>query len=157
MQVFVNASDSEFAVKTKNAHFLWNFRITAKKLATLSDRTCPGLSFSLFSQQFAFFQAFLLFFKSEKSNFLDFLGKIHKKWIFPKKTGLIFLLYYFGVIFSSLELPSSSLERQYLIKWVGWSHLHNTWESEASLRVMGAKGLKKLENYIKKVAEFDAW
>lgn len=50
-----------------------------------------------------------------------------------------------------------SLERQYLIKWVGWSHLHNTWESETSLNTMGAKGLKKLENYIKKLMEINEW
>lgn len=25
-------------------------------------------------------------------------------------------------------------ETQYLIKWKGWSHIHNTWESEQSLR-----------------------
>jgi hypothetical protein len=31
---------------------------------------------------FCFFQAFWLFFKAEKSNFLDFLGKIHKKYSF---------------------------------------------------------------------------
>jgi hypothetical protein len=40
-------------------------------------RFLAGLPCSLFSQHL--FQAFLLFFKAEKSNFLDFLGKIHKK------------------------------------------------------------------------------
>lgn len=25
-------------------------------------------------------------------------------------------------------------EIQYLIKWKGWSHIHNTWESEQSLK-----------------------
>ncbi|KAG8223002.1 hypothetical protein J437_LFUL000710, partial [Ladona fulva] len=25
-------------------------------------------------------------------------------------------------------------ETQYLIKWKGWSHIHNTWESEQSLK-----------------------
>lgn len=25
-------------------------------------------------------------------------------------------------------------EQQYLIKWLGWSHIHNTWESEQTLR-----------------------
>uniref|UniRef100_A0AC34PW94 DNA helicase n=1 Tax=Panagrolaimus sp. JU765 TaxID=591449 RepID=A0AC34PW94_9BILA len=42
------------------------------------------------------------------------------------------------------------LERQFLIKWVGWSHLHNTWESEKSLKQMNAKGMKKLDHYIRK-------
>ena len=31
-------------------------------------------------------------------------------------------------------------EKQYLIKWTSWSNLHNTWESHASLTVMGCKG-----------------
>ena len=25
-------------------------------------------------------------------------------------------------------------ERQFLIKWKGWAHIHNTWESEESLK-----------------------
>lgn len=25
-------------------------------------------------------------------------------------------------------------EQQFLIKWLGWSHIHNTWESEQTLR-----------------------
>lgn len=28
-------------------------------------------------------------------------------------------------------------EEQFLIKWKGWSHIHNTWESEASLKEQG--------------------
>lgn len=48
-------------------------------------------------------------------------------------------------------------EPQYLIKWKGWSHIHNTWESEASLNEQKVKGLKKLENYIKKEAELSWW
>ncbi|XP_060804786.1 chromodomain-helicase-DNA-binding protein 1 isoform X2 [Amyelois transitella] len=50
-----------------------------------------------------------------------------------------------------------STEPQYLIKWKGWSHIHNTWESEASLNEQKVKGLKKLENYIKKEAELSWW
>ena len=30
------------------------------------------------------------------------------------------------------------LERQYLIKWKGYSHLHNTWESDDSLEKMSS-------------------
>lgn len=26
------------------------------------------------------------------------------------------------------------VEMQYLIKWKGWAHLHNTWESDESLK-----------------------
>ena len=25
-------------------------------------------------------------------------------------------------------------ETQYLVKWKGWAHIHNTWESEESLK-----------------------
>ena len=44
-------------------------------------------------------------------------------------------------------------EPQYLIKWEGWSHLHNTWESKDSLLQQKVKGYKKLENYLKKEEE----
>lgn len=54
-------------------------------------------------------------------------------------------------------LERGSGEMQYLIKWKGWSHIHNTWESEASLAEQRVKGLKKLENYIKKEQEIDLW
>ncbi|XP_063395303.1 chromodomain-helicase-DNA-binding protein 1 isoform X1 [Cydia fagiglandana] len=50
-----------------------------------------------------------------------------------------------------------STEPQYLIKWKGWSHIHNTWESEKSLAEQKVKGLKKLENYIKKESELSWW
>ncbi|XP_041975672.1 chromodomain-helicase-DNA-binding protein 1 isoform X1 [Aricia agestis] len=50
-----------------------------------------------------------------------------------------------------------STELQYLIKWKGWSHIHNTWESEKSLAEQKVKGLKKLENYIKKEGELSYW
>ncbi|XP_022239171.1 chromodomain-helicase-DNA-binding protein 1-like [Limulus polyphemus] len=48
-------------------------------------------------------------------------------------------------------------EMQFLIKWKGWSHLHNTWESDASLRAQGAKGMKKVENYVKREEEIRLW
>uniref|UniRef100_A0A3P8UY20 Chromodomain helicase DNA binding protein 2 n=1 Tax=Cynoglossus semilaevis TaxID=244447 RepID=A0A3P8UY20_CYNSE len=41
-------------------------------------------------------------------------------------------------------------ETQYLIKWKGWSYIHNTWESMDSLTQQKVKGLKKLDNYKKK-------
>ena len=48
-------------------------------------------------------------------------------------------------------------ELQYLIKWRGWSHLHNTWESERTLHEQNVKGMKKLDNYQKREAEIAAW
>ncbi|XP_034471656.1 chromodomain-helicase-DNA-binding protein 1 isoform X3 [Drosophila innubila] len=54
---------------------------------------------------------------------------------------------------SSSELS----EVQYLIKWKGWSYIHNTWESETTLREMKAKGMKKLDNFIKKEQELACW
>ncbi|CAH1760888.1 9311_t:CDS:10 [Entrophospora sp. SA101] len=41
--------------------------------------------------------------------------------------------------------PKTNME--FLIKWKGWSHMHNTWETFENCR--GLRGFKKLENYIK--------
>lgn len=48
-------------------------------------------------------------------------------------------------------------ETQHLIKWKGWSYIHNTWESIDSLTLQKVKGLKKLDNYIKKSEELNSW
>uniref|UniRef100_A0A3Q2TY83 Chromodomain helicase DNA binding protein 2 n=1 Tax=Fundulus heteroclitus TaxID=8078 RepID=A0A3Q2TY83_FUNHE len=48
-------------------------------------------------------------------------------------------------------------EIQYLIKWKGWSYIHNTWESIDSLTQQKVKGLKKLDNFKKKNDELNAW
>uniref|UniRef100_A0A1I7U6U6 Chromodomain-helicase-DNA-binding protein 1 n=1 Tax=Caenorhabditis tropicalis TaxID=1561998 RepID=A0A1I7U6U6_9PELO len=55
------------------------------------------------------------------------------------------------------EGDGEKTEKQYFVKWTGWSHLHNTWESEASLTVMNAKGIKKVQNYVKKQKEVEMW
>ncbi|XP_072550654.1 chromodomain-helicase-DNA-binding protein 2 isoform X2 [Salminus brasiliensis] len=48
-------------------------------------------------------------------------------------------------------------ETQFLIKWKGWSYIHNTWESIDSLTQQKVKGMKKLENFKKKNDELNAW
>ncbi|KAG5272692.1 hypothetical protein AALO_G00168310 [Alosa alosa] len=46
---------------------------------------------------------------------------------------------------------------QYLIKWKGWSHIHNTWETEDTLKLQNVKGMKKLDNFKKKKSEERKW
>ena len=46
---------------------------------------------------------------------------------------------------------------QYYIKWARYSHIHNTWESEASIDEKGCKGFKILDNYQKKQQEIADW
>ncbi|KAM9754558.1 chromodomain-helicase-DNA-binding protein 2 isoform 5-T5 [Menidia menidia] len=48
-------------------------------------------------------------------------------------------------------------ETQYLIKWKGWSYIHNTWESMDSLTQQKVKGLKKLDNFKRKNDELNSW
>ncbi|KAM8961761.1 chromodomain-helicase-DNA-binding protein 1 [Pelodytes ibericus] len=48
-------------------------------------------------------------------------------------------------------------ETQYLIKWKNWSSIHNTWETEDTLKQQNVKGFKKLENYKKKEQELKRW
>ncbi|XP_022671471.1 chromodomain-helicase-DNA-binding protein 1-like isoform X2 [Varroa destructor] len=53
--------------------------------------------------------------------------------------------------------PGVELEQQFLIKWKNWSHLHNTWETMETLQNQGVKGLKRVDNFLKKEEELQAW
>ena len=76
-------------------------------------------------------------------------------------------------------VATGEMEKQYLVKWLGWSHLHNTWETgecglmshdchvmymycichcvESTLLKSNVKGIKRLHNYIKKEEEREKW
>ncbi|GIZ00650.1 chromodomain-helicase-DNA-binding protein 1 [Caerostris extrusa] len=55
------------------------------------------------------------------------------------------------------DLTATDTEEQFLIKWKGWSYLHNTWESETTLKEQKVLGMKKLENYKKKLEDIRDW
>ncbi|XP_011480396.1 chromodomain-helicase-DNA-binding protein 1 [Oryzias latipes] len=46
---------------------------------------------------------------------------------------------------------------QYLIKWKNWAHIHNTWETEETLKQQNVRGMKKLDNFKKKEQEQKKW
>lgn len=48
-------------------------------------------------------------------------------------------------------------EIQYLIKWKNWAHIHNTWETEETLKLQNVKGMKKLDNFKKRDQEKKKW
>ena len=68
-----------------------------------------------------------------------------------------------SVVMSSLSFscaepaPNQPTETQYLVKWLRWSHLHDTWETEASLTAKDIKGMKKFYNFLKREEEKEAW
>ncbi|KAJ4295859.1 ATP-dependent DNA helicase Hrp3 [Collariella sp. IMI 366227] len=54
-----------------------------------------------------------------------------------------------------LELAADATRHdfEYFVKWQGKSHLHNTWETTES--VAGFRGIRRLENYYKKMVEYE--
>lgn len=46
---------------------------------------------------------------------------------------------------------------EYCIKWKGWAYIHTTWHTKEELQHMGVKGIKKVDNYIKKLRDFEEW
>lgn len=57
----------------------------------------------------------------------------------------------------NIECEPDEKETQFLIKWKGWSHIHNTWESMNSLLAQKVKGLKKIDNFVKREDSIGAW
>ncbi|KAI0126013.1 SNF2 super family protein [Xylariales sp. AK1849] len=52
-----------------------------------------------------------------------------------------------------LAIDATRDDFEYNIKWEGKSHLHNTWDTMEVLR--GYRGVRKLENYHKKIVEYE--
>lgn len=45
------------------------------------------------------------------------------------------------------ETDFENTEIQFLIKWKGWSHIHNTWESLESLKTQKVKDFNSYNTY----------
>lgn len=58
---------------------------------------------------------------------------------------------------ANFDPSRQSGEVQYLIKWKNWSHIHNTWETEETLKQQNVKGMKKLDNFKKKEQDKKKW
>lgn len=56
-----------------------------------------------------------------------------------------------------VDPATEETEKQFLIKWKNWAHIHNTWESYKTLKEQKVHGLKKLDNYVKKQDEIREW
>ena len=52
-----------------------------------------------------------------------------------------------------LGLGCTRNDFEYFVKWQGSSHLHNTWETTET--VAGFRGFRRLENYYKKIVEYE--
>ena len=52
-----------------------------------------------------------------------------------------------------IDIDATRRDFEYFIKWQGKSYLHNTWETTET--VAGFRGFRRLENYYKKVVEYE--
>jgi len=50
----------------------------------------------------------------------------------------------------NIDCDPNEKETQFMIKWKGWSHIHNIWEFMNSLLAQEVKGLKKIVNFVKR-------
>lgn len=53
----------------------------------------------------------------------------------------------------NLTIDATRHDFEYYIKWQGQSHVHDTWETTES--VAGFRGFRRLENYYKKIVEYE--
>ncbi|XP_041706301.1 chromodomain-helicase-DNA-binding protein 1 isoform X2 [Coregonus clupeaformis] len=58
---------------------------------------------------------------------------------------------------ANFNVSKEAGDQQYLIKWKGWSHIHNTWETEETLKLQNVKGMKKLDNFKKRELDKRKW
>lgn len=85
---------------------------------------------------------------------------IHLFVFFPTATGSVTTVYAVesdGDPNANFNPNKEAAEVQYLIKWKNWAHIHNTWETEETLKLQNVKGMKKLDNFKKKDQEKKKW
>lgn len=58
---------------------------------------------------------------------------------------------------NNMNSSKEDMVQQYLIKWKNKSYIHCSWESDDSLKEINAKGLKKIENFLRREDEIKAW
>lgn len=58
---------------------------------------------------------------------------------------------------TTITLAEPERELQFLIKWKNFSYIHCSWESKESLIAEKARGIKKIENYLKREEEIKYW
>lgn len=81
-------------------------------------------------------------------------------WSSPTATGSVTTVYAVeadGDPNTNFNPHKEAGDIQYLIKWKNWAHIHNTWETEDTLKLQNVKGMKKLDNFKKKEQEKKKW